>query len=145
MKQTSILLIAFVCMLIPATSWADTKISPSELPTQAKAFIKKYFPKQTITYAEKDTELIGTSYEAHLNNGAEISFDRKGVWDKVEFKAQGVPAALVPQTIATYVKANYPDAKIIKIDKERYGYEIELDNDLNLRFNKKGNFIGFDD
>ena len=33
----------------------------------------------------------------------------------------------------------------MKIDKERHGYDIELSNDLELKFNKQGQLIGFDD
>ena len=34
---------------------------------------------------------------------------------------------------------------ITKIDKERYGYDIELSNDLELKFNRQGALIGMDD
>jgi len=43
------------------------------------------------------------------------------------------------------VKANFPDSQIVKIDKERGGYDIELSNDLDLRFNAKGKVLGIDD
>lgn len=32
-----------------------------------------------------------------------------------------------------------------KTDKERYGYEIELSNDIDLKFNYQGVLIGMDD
>ena len=56
-----------------------------------------------------------------------------------------VPQVLVPEAIAAYVQATFPNNVITKIDKERYGYEIELSNDMDLKFNKKGNLIGIDD
>ena len=56
-----------------------------------------------------------------------------------------VPANLVPANIATYVKSNFPGATIVKIDKERYGYDIELSNDLELKFNKNGKMLRVDD
>ena len=39
----------------------------------------------------------------------------------------------------------FPNAEIVKIDKERHGYDIELSNDIELKFNKKGAFMGMDD
>ena len=33
----------------------------------------------------------------------------------------------------------------VKIDKERYGYEIELGNDLELKFDKNGKLLNIDD
>ena len=60
-------------------------------------------------------------------------------------ETKAVPASLVPAAIANYVKGNFPGTFIEKIDKERYGYEIELSNDLDLKFDKKGNLKRIDD
>ena len=147
MKRTGLFLVAMVCMLMQSvTSFADDKIIPVEqLPAAAKTFVKQYFPNSTISYATKDAEFSGTKYEARLADGTEIDFDKKGNWDKVDCKMKAVPAALVPAAIAQFVKANHPDAVITKIDKERYGYEIELSNDLELKFNKNGQLTAIDD
>lgn len=56
-----------------------------------------------------------------------------------------VPAALIPATIAQYVATNFAGQVITKIDKERHGYEIELSSGMDLKFNKGGAFMGFDD
>ena len=57
-----------------------------------------------------------------------------------------VPAAIIPTAIQQYVTATFPGQIITKIDKERrYGYEIELSNDIELKFNKNGMIIGMDD
>ena len=147
MKTTSIFFVALVCMVMQSvTSFADDRIIPVEqLPAAAKTFVKQTFPKATISYASKDAEFSGTKYEARLADGTEIDFDSKGNWDKVDCYMQAVPASLIPAAIAQYVKANHPGALITKIDKERYGYEIELSNDLELKFNKKGQLFAIDD
>ena len=59
--------------------------------------------------------------------------------------AEKVPTALVPAAIKQYVNSNYGNCMITKIDKERYGYDIELSNDLELKFNRQGALIGMDD
>ena len=74
-----------------------------------------------------------------------FEFDKNGNWDKVDCHHAAVPAAIIPASIAKYVKANFPDSQIVKIDKERGGYDIELSNDLDLKFNAKGKFLGIDD
>ncbi|MBQ4174977.1 MAG: PepSY-like domain-containing protein, partial [Prevotella sp.] len=84
-------------------------------------------------------------YEVMLNDGAKIDFDKRGNWDKVDCETYAVPAALIPASIAQYVKTNFPGTIIIKIDKERYGYDIELSNDIELKFNQSGALIGMDD
>ena len=56
-----------------------------------------------------------------------------------------LPAAIVPAAIQQYVSTNFPGTVITKIDKERYGYEIELSSDIDLKFNYQGVLIGMDD
>ena len=147
MNKNKFFLVALLCMLLQSvTCLADDKIIPVEqLPAPAKTFVKKYFPQATIEYATKDTEFMGTTYEVRLSDGTEVDFDKKGNWDNVNCKTKAVPASLVPAAIAQYVKAHYPNTVIVKIDKERGGYEIELSNDLDLKFNSKGKLIGIDD
>ena len=98
-----------------------------------------------IAYATIDRDFGKTTYDVRLNDGTEVDFDAKGTWDKVDCGLSAVPAQLVPTAIADYVKANFAGAMIVKIDKERHGYDIELSNDLELKFNKQGQLIGFDD
>ena len=147
MNKNKFFLVALLCMLLQSvTCLADDKIIPVEqLPASAKTFVKKYFPQATIEYATKDTEFMGTTYEVRLSDGTEVDFDKKGNWDNVDCKTKAVPASLVPAAIAQYVKAHYPNTVIVKIDKERSGYDIELSNDLELKFNSKGKLIGIDD
>ena len=147
MKKSRLFLVALMCMVLQsATCFADDRIIPVEqLPAAAKTFVQKQFPKAAISYASKDFEFGGTKFEARLADGTEVDFDNRGNWDKVDCYMQAVPAALVPVTIAQYIKANHPGTFVTKIDKERYGYEIELSNDLDLKFNRNGQLIGFDD
>ena len=141
MRQTK-LLMALVCLMMSAVCFADDFPIPVEqLPAAAKTFVQKTFPGKKIIYAEKDNG----KYEARLDDGTEIDFDRKGNWDKVDCHVTPVPAALVPAAIQQYVSANFATEVITKIDKERYGFEIELSNDLDLKFNKAGALIGMDD
>ena len=146
-KTTKLFLVAVICMLAQSlTSLADDRMIPvSQLPSTVKTFVTKNFSGKTIAYASKDVELMGTKYEVMLNDGAKIEFDKKGNWDNVDCETYTVPAALVPASITKYVKANFPSTKIVKIDKERHGYDIELSNDIELKFNKNGALIGMDD
>lgn len=56
-----------------------------------------------------------------------------------------MPADIVPQQIKDYVKQNYPDARITKIDRDRRDYEVSLSNRLELTFNKEFRLIEIDD
>ena len=142
MKQTRLLLLAVLCLLVASVAKADdTPIPVGQLPAAARTFVQANFPTKKIIYAEKDFNM----YECRLSDGTEIDFNKKGNWDKVDCKNTAVPAALIPEAIKSYVKANFPDCIITKIDKERYGIDIELSNDLDLKFNYQGQLLGMDD
>ena len=53
--------------------------------------------------------------------------------------------ALIPASVKEYVKMNFPQEIITKIERGRSGVEVELANDYSLKFNKKGQFVSMDD
>lgn len=115
------------------------------LPQAAKLTLQKHFKAKVALVKIEKT--IGTiqEYEVILTDGTDISFDAKGNWDSVETPInKSVPAKLVPQAITEYVNTNYKNANIVSVDKEGYGYDIELNNGLELKFDKAGNFKRFD-
>ncbi len=143
MKTFKSLFVAFICMMVSNVAHADDKPIPvDQLPASAKTFVTKNFPGKKILYAEKDR----SSYEFRLDDGTTIEFTAKGDWKQVDrHRTSAVPAALVPAAIKQYAEANFSNCKITKIEKERYGYDIELSNDVELKFNHKGALIGMDD
>ena len=44
-----------------------------------------------------------------------------------------------------YVKENYPDVKVLMIERDRNDYELKLSNRLELTFDTKYNIIDIDD
>lgn len=123
---------------------SDRIISVNELPQVSRDFIQKHFADDKVSYAKIDDG----KYEVRLASGAEIDFCRDGEWDKVDCKFAAVPEEIlnqVPAGITEYVTANFPGAVIVKVDKERFRIEVELDNDLDLEFSKNGKFLKIDD
>ena len=147
MKKSVLFFAALVCMMVQTVStFANDRIIPAEqLPATAKSFIQKTFPGQAVSFAKIDKDFGKTTYEVRLDNGVELEFDKKGNWDKVDCKFSAVPANLIPAAIADYVKAHFAGNKIVKIDKERHGYDVELSNDLELKFNRNGQLMEIDD
>ena len=92
-----------------------------------------------------EVELLGKKYDVIFTNGEKIEFDSKGQWTDIECKQSQVPAALVPAAIAAFVKKNYPQAAILKIERDRKTYEVELSNRLELKFDKSFRLIDIDD
>ena len=40
---------------------------------------------------------------------------------------------------------NQKGQRIVGVDKERHGYDIELSNGIDMKFDKDGNFLRYDD
>ena len=146
MKRITLIITAFVCLLTTAVVChaGDTPIPAAKLPAAALAFVQKNFPDNAIVYAEKDTEFLKTTYEVRFADGTKLKFDKNGEWDKVDCQMTAVPAAIVPSAIQQYVNTTFADALVVKIDKESYGYNVELSNDIDLKFSHNEKLIGYD-
>ena len=110
-------------------------------------FITAHFPNATQVTAMRDF----SGYDVWIGTGTEIEFDYRKNWQEIKvYGKDTIPAgilSLIPANIVEYVNQNYENTRISKINKERYGYEIELSTrrDTELKFNKSGLLIGIDD
>ena len=138
--------LVIIALFLLMTACSDKPVAPETLPVTVKTFVQQSFPGKIITYADKDLELTGYKYDVVLADGTRIEFDTDDVWDKIECPLTSpVPTALVPAPIVANLQVNFPDAMIVKIDKEHYGYEVELANGLELKFNEQGVLTEMDD
>jgi len=125
----------------------ESGITYSELPQAGKTMIESHFGANTVASVTRknNTDTDGSLYEVRLNSGIEIDLDKDGNWTDIDGNHQRLPDALIPAPILSYVVKQYPAPLFIEgIDKEPYGYQIDLSNDLDLKFNADGNFIGLD-
>jgi len=113
---------------------SDVVISQNDLPQAAQTFLSNYFSNQQVAKVEKESENGADHYEVTFADGTELEFDQSGAWTSVDCKKRAVPAAIVPEAISKYVSENYANLIIVQIERESYGYEIELSNDLDIRF-----------
>ena len=118
----------------------DKPITFKELPQKAQQFITTHFNGVEVLSATVDDD-----YEVYLANGTKVEFTLQGEWKEVKCPGSAVPAAIIPAAITKYVKAQFPKTTIVKIEKKYSGYEVELNNDMELKFDKNGNFLGADD
>ncbi len=126
------------------------------LPAQSKQFITDHF----VDYNVSETLDLSDSYSVLLNKKVEkatvvlgnykVEFNRKGEWIKIEgLNNAALPdnvLALIPRSILSYVSQNYQGKGISEIEKESYGYKIELTGkpDIELKFNLNGGYLGTD-
>ncbi len=146
MKKIFLTLIAiFSVGIFSAVADNDKVINKSQLPAQAQQFINTHFAGVDLTYAKEERDIFSRSYEVRLVNGAKIEFTSKGNWEEVDCNFGEVPAAIIPQPINEYINKNYPEVKILRIEKNRNDYEVKLSNRLELTFDKDFNLYDIDD
>ena len=143
-KVISVLAISLLTLGV-ACARADRPIQVGELPKAAQTFLKTHFPNAKISFAKEDDEFLYKEYEVMLVDGTKIEFDSKGEWENVDCKYGAVPEAIVPLQIKDYIKANYPDAKVLQIDRDGRYYEVSLSSHLELTFDMKFNLVDIDD
>lgn len=115
----------------------DKPIQVNQLPAKAQTFINTYFKSQKVALAKQETELFYKSYDVMFANGEKVEFDKAGEWTEVQCRQSEVPAQIVPDAIKNYVKTNYPDAKIIQIERDQKEYEVKLSNRWEITFDSK--------
>ena len=142
----SYILTGIFALALLMTSCSDRPVAPAQLPGAITAFIQQNFPNQAITFAQKDLEITGWQYDVVLADGTQIEFDTDQMWDKIQCPMTNpVPAVLIPAPIMSYLQGNFPGVMIQKIDKDSFGYEVELANGLELKFNQAGALMEMDD
>ena len=141
MKKTLALLAYIMICVIQATALPFDKytIDRDDLPQEAQAMLKEYFPKAKIGMIKVDKHLLKkTDYDVRLTNGTTIEFNNKGKWTSVDCGKKEVPEGLVMKTIRNYVTKKFPDLKIVKIKKKSSGYEVGLSDGVDFKFDHLG-------
>ena len=112
---------------------------------EINAFVETHFPQTSI----QQTKVENDEIEVKLDDRTEIDFYLNFDWKNIDCEDSQiygiVPAELVPTQITDYVTANYPNNHIDKIEKHNYGWEIELNNDVEIEFDQDFNVIEIDD
>lgn len=143
-----LMLILLVAVIGTASGYARDIISRNikDLPPSAQTVINDNF-KSKVSLIKIDKGVMGVSeYEVILNDGSEITFDKNGNWKDVEMPAnKQVPDFFVMKTIKDYVNRNNKGQKIVGIEKDRSTYEVQLSNGTELKFDRSGNFLRYDD
>jgi hypothetical protein len=123
----------------------DKPIQVTEMPKEAQSFVKSHFANQSVAVAKMETDFLDKTYDVIFTNGDKVEFDKKGNWTKVDCEHTQVPQAVIPAAIQQYVSKNYPDAKVVKIEKtDRKGFDVDLSNGFDIEFDKKMRVVEID-
>lgn len=131
------LLAISVSMSFLASCDRESFVDDDALPTSAQTFLQTYFPSAQIVSVMQEGSGLWAEYEVMLADGSQLSFNHKGEWRDVDCAGKAVPAGIVPEAIRQKVASLYPTAAVVEISRDDNGYEVELDNGVELEFNKK--------
>lgn len=135
MKKIVLFAVAMFSMVFYALA-DDRPVSYDRIPESAREFISSNFPSDKFLFATVDDDLIRPDYTVVLESGMTLGFASDGSLDKIEAGRTAIPVSILPVQIAEYVDRHYPGSSYRSYDIDRRGYEVELSNGMELKFNK---------
>ena len=137
MRKILFLMAMLVCSLQFAMAGDVVTRDVNKLPVAAREMIGKHFSQTKVAYIKIEKDLFqSTSYELP---------PMLGEWLEIDCKNKAVPSTFIPQAISKYMKANYNGHKTVKIERNRKGYELTLENGLEVDFDQFGGFLKLSD
>ena len=142
MKKLLIFFMTLSCL----TAFAKGKkpVPYEKVPQVVQTEFQKNFTPDQVQYVTFEKVLGQKLYTFVLAEGTKIKYNHKAVLRKVENK-DGILTTLVPEKIMTYAKATFPKATITEYVCDKSRKEIELNNNIELIFNKRGKFLRIED
>lgn len=140
MKKSMFALLAMLLLMCVSAQANDRVITFDQLPQSAQTLVKTHFADKVPLIITADYD----DYEILFESGEKVEFSRKGEWKDIECKTSAVPVALIPEQIKASIAKSFPAATIVCISRDRRGYEVELNNGLDVEFNKKFQVIEID-
>lgn len=142
MKKLVYVLLLMSTWFIPACE-SQKVLAENDIPSAITTYVNTHFPSAKILQAVKDKEGLSKSYDVILEGNITLEFNKKHEVTSIESRS-ALPDSVIPEKILTYVKANYPASSILQWELDDNRQKVELDNKLELEFNKAGDFLRID-
>jgi len=121
----------------------ETILNENDIPTEIKTYVEKHFPGSKILQCVKDKDGLELNYDVIIEGNFKLEFNKKKEIESIDGVTK-LPDSVIPAKILTYVQTNYSSNFITDWDIDRNDQQIELDNDIELKFNKSGDFLRID-
>ena len=141
MKKYLVLLVAALTLGFSAKADHDQVINFNQLPANAQAMLKQHFGDRMPLIVTMDWD----DYTIMYDSGEKVEFDKQGNWKDIDCRSSQVPTALIPEQIKANIRTSFPGTTILKLDRNRRGYEVKLNNGLEIEFNRQFQVIDIDD
>ena len=143
MKSIKVILLLVVMMTMGLQAKADhDQVIPfNQMPEAAQAFLKQHFANKVPLVVTVDWD----DYTIRYESGEKVEFEKNGNWKEIDCRSSIVPTELIPEEIKTNIASTFPGAVILKIDRNRRGYEVKLNNGLEVEYSPTFQVIDIDD
>lgn len=143
MKSIKVILLLVVMMTMGFNAKADhDQVIPfNQMPEAAQAFLKQHFANKVPLVVTIDWD----DYTIRYESGEKVEFDKQGNWKEIDCRSTLVPTELIPEEIKANIASTFPGAVILKIDRNRRGYEVKLNNGLEVEYSPTFQVIDIDD
>ena len=121
----------------------ETILNENDIPTEIKTYVEKHFPGSKILQCVKDKDGLELNYDVIIEGNFKLEFNKKKEIESIDGVTQ-LPDSVIPAKILNYVQTNYASNFITDWDLDRNDQQVELDNGLELKFNKSGDFLRID-
>ena len=142
-KKISAAISVLLCVLLLGGCALDSLFEFDRADFTAKEICRfddmEYVRPDVQAFKDKAQEI-----EQALTDGTKLEFRRSGEWKEISRYRTGIPEEIIPQPAVVKVNDLYPQACIVKAEYDDGDLELELDNGMELKFDKRLNMIGLD-
>ncbi|WP_164111549.1 MULTISPECIES: PepSY-like domain-containing protein [Sphingobacterium] len=127
-----------------------TVIAAADLPQPSKATLSAYFGEAAVKQVKQLSvpNIYNSIYSVTLSSKLEIDFDKSGIWTEIEGEDDtAIPTAFIAEEVPgiyEYLQVNYADYYAVELEREHFGFTVELNNGVDIVFDKEQKFIGLD-
>lgn len=143
MKRISVAVILLSMLCLGVFARGKQPVALKNLPDPVKQEVLKSFQERDIQFITVEKKFRNYEYTFMIADGTKAEYDQNGQLSKIE-NQNGVAEKFLPEAITEYIKEILPNAIVTEYEKDHI-QKVELNNDMELVFSKKGKFIRIED
>ncbi len=143
MKKLTLMALLLGLFCLTAGAKGKQPIAIEKLPRAVKAAAMQHYTPDQILFITMEKQVGKDEYEFSLADGTKVEFYENGQLHKIKSQ-QGVPDAFIPENMLQYSKATFPNSLVTEYKNDRMMKKIEINNDVDLVFNRRGKFLRID-
>ena len=145
MKRISLIALLVTVLCSMACARGKQPIAFTKLPQAIQDSVLAHFTADQVQLATcEKTMPKHFEYELRIADGTKIEYNQSAQLMKVSNKA-GIQTAYIPEKVLTYITETFPNSVITEYKVSPMKKAVELNDDIELVFDKHGKFLRIDD